>query len=278
MINYILNKKNKKITLRNLQQMCGYLNFLGKCIVPGRAFTRRMYAHGKNLTKKDHHLYVGRELRLDLQMWLIFLEELKYSAARPFFHFDNELTSQELNFYTDASFKGCGGICNNEWFIKEWEDDLFSQKNWRPSINYLELYALTIGVFLWISKYENRKITIFCNNQSVMHMVNTTTSSCPNCMVLIRLIALETMRCNVKLTVKYVTSASNTFADLLSRLEYKKFKQLSKATNKSFTNRPSHIPINLENTSNLLLPIQLQKSRKRKDQHRQHHRRYHPRN
>ena len=41
-ISRILSKK--KATVKELQSMTGLLNFLNRAIVPGRAFTRRMYA------------------------------------------------------------------------------------------------------------------------------------------------------------------------------------------------------------------------------------------
>ena len=34
----------KKATIKDLQKLCGFLNFLGKAIYPGRTFTTRMYA------------------------------------------------------------------------------------------------------------------------------------------------------------------------------------------------------------------------------------------
>ena len=34
----------KKATVKELQCLCGYLNFIGKAVFPGRTFTRRMYA------------------------------------------------------------------------------------------------------------------------------------------------------------------------------------------------------------------------------------------
>ena len=34
----------RKLTVKQCQQICGFLNFLGRAIVPGRAFTRRLYA------------------------------------------------------------------------------------------------------------------------------------------------------------------------------------------------------------------------------------------
>ena len=42
LLNYFLNKK--KTTVKHLQSLTGYLNFLSKAIFPGRTFTRRMYS------------------------------------------------------------------------------------------------------------------------------------------------------------------------------------------------------------------------------------------
>ena len=44
LIQGLLNKKSWKATVKQIQQLCGYLNFLCKNILPGRAFTRRLYA------------------------------------------------------------------------------------------------------------------------------------------------------------------------------------------------------------------------------------------
>ena len=40
LISDALQKAKGKIKVKHLQAICGYLNFLGKCILPGRAFTR----------------------------------------------------------------------------------------------------------------------------------------------------------------------------------------------------------------------------------------------
>ena len=75
LIGYFLNKRNKKATLLQFQKLCGFLNFLCRCIVPGRAFLRRLYAataaSGERL-KAHHHIRISGENRLDLQMWSRF--------------------------------------------------------------------------------------------------------------------------------------------------------------------------------------------------------------
>ena len=154
LINWILDKRSNKITLRNLQELCGYLNFLCKAILPGRAFTRRIYAHGAHLTKPNHHLYVTKEIKADLKAWLAFLQTPDI-YNRPFFDYDDQVKSEYLMFATDASANpllGAGGVCNESWFILQWEEIFMI--NHTPSINFLELYAVTIGVYLWIHPFQ----------------------------------------------------------------------------------------------------------------------------
>ena len=249
LINYVLDRHSRKITLNELQQVTGFLNFLCKAVVPGRAFTRRLYhveerAVEKNM-KKHHHIRVTAEIKLDLEMWLQFLGHPS-AYARNFIDFNSLITSEDVDFYTDATANpelGCGGICGNDWFILQWDENFVMKHN--PSINYLELYAVTIAVNLWLPKFAIRRICIFCDNMSVVQMVNKSSSKCKNCMVLIRIITLIALRNNVKLSVKHVSGKLNTYSDLLSRLEYKKFRKLARAEKRVFNNSPNEIPSDL---------------------------------
>ena len=234
MVKHLIGKR--KATKREMQQLTGFLNFLGKCIVPGRAFTRRLYSHGKDLDKPHLHFNISQELKLDLRLWECILDNPE-CYYRKMFHFDEKLVYSPLEFFTDASTsKGCGGICYNQWFILEWNED-FMKIN-KPSINYLELYALMLGILAWGNRFRDRCIVIFC----VIHMVNNTTSSNKNCMVLIRMLVLHSTEYNIRIKVKYVRSEQNNFADLLSRLEYKRFRELARQRKKRFEGKPIEIP------------------------------------
>ena len=198
----------KKIKLHQLQQITGFLNFLGKAVVPGRAFTRRLYNVEEKALQKDmnkhHHIPVTAEMRMDLEIWLTFLQHPSI-YARKFMDLDPKAISTEVDFYTDASANenlGCGGICDSEWFIQQWDEKFI--KIAKPSINYLELYAMTVAIINWIHKFKNQRVYIFCDNMSVVQMVNKTSSKCKNCMVLIRIIVLQALKHNVKINVKHV--------------------------------------------------------------------------
>ena len=113
---------------------------------------------------------------------------------------------------------------------------------YQPSIEYLELYGVLIGVLLWIKKYKNRRVTLFCDNQSVVAMINSNTSSCKNCMILIRILVLECLIQNVKIRAQYISSADNYFLDALSRLKLDKFWDLACKYDRYFKLQPVDIP------------------------------------
>ena len=152
----------RKITVKQLQQICGFLNLLCKCIVPGRAFTRQMYSYAstKNASKllmSHHHIRVSREIKLDLNMWSQVLEHpLVY--CRHFLDFESYISANEIRFFMDASgnFKlGMGGVCERSWFTKMWDSNFM--KTYNPSIEYLELYALVTGIFAVDTQIQEQK-------------------------------------------------------------------------------------------------------------------------
>ena len=175
------------------------------------------------------------EFRQDCNMWLQFLKHAnsnKKLLCRPFIDFESiEVTSKDLNFYTDASKNkklGFGAVYRNHWTFRIWENGYIDKYN--PSIEYLELYALCVRVFCWGKELQNTRVTIFCDNQAVVQMVNNTTLSCKNCMYLIRMLVLDNITYNRCLFAKYVKSSDNGLADALSRQEFSRFNRLAPLT------------------------------------------------
>ena len=96
------------------------------------------------------------------------------------------------------------------------------------SIEYLELFGVTTAVLLWLKNFNNSTLKLHCDNESVCRMVNNSSTKCKNCMVLIRIIVLECLNCNVKLTAEWVANGDNGKTDALSRLEFHCFRDLAK--------------------------------------------------
>ena len=195
-------KKNKALALlheavsRNnhqvkfIQKLAGTLNFLHRAIVPGRAFTRGLYrklklTNGKGQQlKQHHHVTVGTEFKLDCKVWIQFLSSENLKICRPFL--DAEAPEgQVLNFASDAAkseILGIGAVFNDNWLYMAWGKAFI--KNMDPSIEFLELLALTAAVVTWSRDHRllrNNRVVVFCDNQAVIQVVNNYTSSCPQC-------------------------------------------------------------------------------------------------
>ena len=240
LIRIVLDKK--KVTLLTLQQLCGYLNFLCKAIVPGRVFTRRLYAFTSSkekLLKEHHHIWVNAEMRSDISMWLKFLET-PLAYARPFLDYDEDTIPEDINFYTDATKNENlgGGICDNYmWMMGKWDKKWILDTD--PSIEYLELYAVVAGVMVWCNekRMNNKRLLLHCDNESVCFMINTNSSKCKNCMHLLKLLILEGLKNNLRFVAEHVKGTDNFFADFLSRQQVDAFFKRAKKEGMDFRKR-----------------------------------------
>ena len=239
----------KTATVRQIQCLAGFLNFLNKAILPGRAFTRRMYAQYSHQDKLGHalkwyhHVRVTGEFKDDCKMWLTFLSQHRLlSLCRPFVDVNQSLEAgQDLGFYSDALGKiGYGCSFAHRWIAGKW-DEKFMQKN-KPSIAYLELFALCVGLKAWGSHLRNGKFVIYCENKSVRDMVNNISTGDRNSMKLIRMLVLDNLTYNRRIKVVYVETKKNSLADALSRGRIAYFKALALKHFKRVNPYPDSVP------------------------------------
>ena len=161
MIDDILHKKSKKITVNQLQKICGFLNFLGRSILPSRAFMRWLYAalggtDNKTVLKLHHHIRINLEMKADLMTWNTFLQHPS-AYCRGFMDFSKTWEATEIMMFSDASrneFLGFGAICQRSWMAEVWPKGYI--KNFEPSIEYLELFGVVAAVVQWIDRFQNR--------------------------------------------------------------------------------------------------------------------------
>ena len=197
----------KKATVKQLQTLTGYLNFLTRSIFAGRTFTRRMYSKFTNLNKKlkpHHHIKLDAEFKLNCTIWQTFLTHYQELAlCRPMVDVNKLITSDELAFYSDASANerlGMGAVYGSRWMFVQWEPGYI--KCFRPSIEYLELYAVVAAVLTWGQFLQNRRMILFCDNSAVVGMLNNMSSSCKNCMFLLRILTLNNLINNRRVFAK----------------------------------------------------------------------------
>ena len=178
-----------------------------------------------NLLKHYHHTYLQKDFIQDCMIWKQFLQSSddRLNLCRPFIDFSPkpQLHSETLFFYSDASLNknfGMGAVFKDMWLQGNLNANFIQEQ--KPSIEFLELFALTIAMVSWSESYNelhNCRITIFCDNKAVVNMVNNMASSCPQCQKLIRILVLGGIKFNRKVTVRHVRSKQNTLSDALSR-------------------------------------------------------------
>lgn len=214
--------RSKKVTVHQLQKLTGLLNFFCRAVVPGRAFTRRMYGKMKN-RRKYHHLRVDKELRADCRVWYQFLD-MELAVCRPFLDFNAVLHADQIQFFTDGALDGdrlgVGGCYGSSWFTAVESVDKYQNVKFKLNIQIVELLAITLGLSLWMERLRNRRVVLFCDNEAVVHMVNKSTSGCKVCMIMLRMITLWSMKYNTRVFCTHLKSEENWRADLLSRGMY----------------------------------------------------------
>ena len=246
----MLSKKHYKVRVDEVQKLCRLLNFLYHCVILGRAFLTWMYSLTAS-NMKPHDVKTPEDIRLDLKTWLAFLKHLGV-FCRPFMDF-KEILAIQINMFSDASRnfeKGFGSICGTSWTFGVW-DKVFMEQN-EPSIEFLELFGVTLSVLNWIYRFKNKRIRLYCDSMNVVQTINNSSSQCRNCMNLIRIITLKSMVNNARVFTKHISSKNNGPTEALSRLEFDRFRRIAPEMDEYLEQIP-------EETKNLDLLIQVYK-------------------
>ena len=149
-------------------------------------------------------------------------------------------TAEDLFFHMDASKKSScdiGAVFGCWWLFSHWEEGYIARCD--PSIEYLELYGVVVAILTWGHLIQNKRIIIYCDNTAVVSMINNMTSSCQNCMFLLRVLVLNNLINNHRIQVKYVNMKINFLADSLSRLQFTRFWKLAPADMLKEPSKPS---------------------------------------
>ena len=111
-------------------------------------------------------------MKADFNVWKVFLA-FPNVYIQPFMDFTGARSVVDIDMFSDTSKNfnlGFGGYCQDQYFYGVW-DDFVRRVN--PSIAYLELYAVTCVVLLWIHKFSNTRVNLFVDNTSAMNMINS---------------------------------------------------------------------------------------------------------
>ena len=191
-------RKRSSCKLKELQSLIGILQFACRVIAPGRTFLRRMINLTCGIKQPYHFVKLNSGFYKDLSMWETFL---KHWNGVSLFLQPEQTTSLSLQVYTDASVSiGFGGYLAGQWFQSRWLPEQKLNKTTGISIEWQELYPVYLACRLWGSQWTAKRIVFFCDNESVVRILNQKTSKSPKIMELLRPIVLWTLQHNFTFT------------------------------------------------------------------------------
>jgi hypothetical protein len=227
--------RRKKVTLKEVQSLCGLLNFACAVVSPGRAFLRRLIDLTIGVHAPHHFIRLNKEVKADLNIWQNFLAEFN---GKCFFLDDNWNTSPQLNLYTDAAGSlGFGAIFGNHWCYGAWPSSWLSY-----NIAVLEFYPIVLSLYLWGHHMQNQSILFFTDNEALVSVINKQTCRDKTLMFFVRKMVLICLKRNILFKAKHIPGVKNKLADALSRLQVHTFLQLvSPPTDPQPTVIPQHL-------------------------------------
>lgn len=213
----------RKVTLIDLQELTGLLNFCIRAIPAGRAFVRRLYDACCGLSRPYHRRRVTEEMRKDIYTWLAFLEDFNGITS---YRIANWLNDFDLELFTDSAGNaslGCGAVFGTHWVYLAWPDqwkgsDIFSD------ITFLELVPITMAFEVWGSSLSGQRVIIHTDNVALVSILNSKTSKSKRVMFLLRRLVLQGLLLNIQFKAEHISGIHNIKADSLSRQQWKRFR------------------------------------------------------
>jgi hypothetical protein len=212
----------KSVTRKELQSLIGTLSFAARIIDPGRSFLQRMINSLRNSERNNRsHIKLGAEFQRDVVWWRLFMDQWNGKS----FWYDEQWTpadSDTLQLSTDASVKGYGAVCRDQWFTGVWSADQkhAAKRSKRESMPYLELLALTLAACTWGHLWQRRRIVFLCDCKPVVDALafgrRANTSPMQS---LIRTLHFLAFKHGFAFRCAHIASVANGMADVLSRCE-----------------------------------------------------------
>ena len=218
-------KKRRSVRLVELQSLIGTLQFACKVVVPGRTFLQRAINLTRGVPSRFHHVRLNREFFKDLDMWTVFLTKWN---RRSFFLESSTTLAPDLELYTDAaSTIGFGGFLQGKWFQGHWPPHMRLNKDRGISIEWQELFPIVVACAIWHPFFTGKHLQFWCDNESVVAIINSGHSKAPRVMDLVRFLVLISMKHNFLVRARHVSGVSNDIADALSRFQMQRFRALA---------------------------------------------------
>ncbi|CAG2207782.1 unnamed protein product [Mytilus edulis] len=133
-------QKRKRAGIKQIQSLCGKLNWACQMVKGGRTFLRRLINSISSAQNRNDKVLLNSEFKADISWWINFMSV--FNGTVKFMDF-KPITSLQ----TDASSLGGGGYYNGDYFYVNWAIDFPAFR--KEHINIKETLAVVLSVLRW---------------------------------------------------------------------------------------------------------------------------------
>ena len=91
------------------------------------------------------------------------------------------------------------------------------------SINWIELYGITMALAIWGHHFMGKRILVHCDNSSMVQVMTKCSSRSKSMMVLVHSLVMLGIQNNFNLHLQHIPRVNNGIADALSRFNSDEF-------------------------------------------------------
>ena len=196
-----------KVNRKELESLIGKLQFIAKCVKPGRTFIARLINWLKTMDKKGYY-GIPLEARKDIAWWGRFLET--YNGVSLIWLTNKPIT--DMVIATDASSVGFGGTFGNEYFRGRFPKELQGS-----NIAVLELLAVMVALKIWGEQLQGMYFWVHVDNEAVSTILNTGASRHIGLQDILREVAYIAATNQFVIRARHIMGITNRIPDWLSR-------------------------------------------------------------
>ena len=211
----------ESISKRQLLSLLGHLNFAMRIIPQGRSFISRLLDLASSVPNLHDPVSLDEGCRADLGFWAHLLQEWN---GITFFYDDLVRSSDSLQLFTDAAPSvGFGGFYQGQWFASAWPP---SFSRFVESSALYEIYPIAVACHVWGKHWRSKRISVLCDNEAVVAIINKGRSSAKDIMPFMRSITWSSISHNFIISARHIPGHFNSLADSLSRFKFQTFRSI----------------------------------------------------
>lgn len=142
----------------------------------GCAFISRLLDLSKIVTNLHDLITLNEGCLSKLNFWTRLLNEWN----RISFFYNNTFETSTSSFFAEAAPSiGFGRMFGNKWFTHKWPFEILNLASDQKSTALFEIYLIVISCLLWGNEGSRKKITVLCDNQVSVEIINKGRSAIP---------------------------------------------------------------------------------------------------